>query len=66
MAYLLRKASDSRNLTSALEKLKEKYGLKSSQVNRILRWFQKLGISPITLANSEKGIDELISLAIMD
>ena len=55
MAYLLRKTSDSRNLTSALEKLKEKYGLKSSQVNRILRRFQKLGISPITLPNTEKN-----------
>ena len=59
MEYLLRKTSDSRDLTAALEKLKKKYGLKNGQVNRVLKQFCKLGISPITLPNAEKKCREL-------
>lgn len=53
MLYLLRKTSDSRDLTAVLEKIKDEYGLKNSQIRRILKKFDKLGISPITLPNSE-------------
>lgn len=52
MLYLLRKTSDSESLTTALEKLRGKYGLSKSQCRVVLRKFEKLEISPITLANS--------------
>lgn len=61
MLYLLRKTSDSNNLDHALAKLGKKYDLKESQVNRVLKKFQKLGISPITLQN-RSAIDALLSL----
>jgi len=52
MLYLLRKTSDSQNLTAALKKLKEKFDLKNGQVDTVFKKFRELGISPITLANS--------------
>lgn len=52
MLYLLRKASDRESLTTALEDLRKKYHLSSSQCKVVLRKFQKLGISPITLKNT--------------
>lgn len=61
MLYLLRKTSDSNNLDRALAKLRKKYDLKESQINRVLKKFQKLGISPITLQN-RSAIDDLPSL----
>lgn len=51
MLYLLRKISDSESLTAALEKLRKKYGLSKNQCSNVLRKFEKLGISPITLRN---------------
>ena len=54
MVYLLRKTSDSRDLTSAIEKLKEKYHLNGRQVANIFKKFAKLGISPITLPNTSE------------
>lgn len=51
MLYLLRKTSDSRDLTAALEKLRDKYDLNINQCNTVLKEFKKLGISPITLRN---------------
>jgi hypothetical protein len=62
MLYLLRKTSDSRDLTSALDKLMDKYGLKKGQVDRVLKEFQELGINPITLPNTEQ-LDELPPLS---
>ena len=53
MLYLLRKTSDSRNLTAALEKLKKAFDLNGGQIKRLLKKFRKCGISPITLPNSE-------------
>lgn len=58
MLYLLRKTSDSRDLTIALSKLKDKFDLTSGQVDNVLKKFRKLGISPITLANSS-DLEEL-------
>lgn len=56
MLYLLRKTSDCRDLTAALEALCEKYGLSSSQRDRVLKKFADEGISLITLPNcSEIG-----------
>lgn len=52
MLCLLRKTSDSETLTAALEKLGEKYSLNKGQQKTILKKFEKLQISPITLANS--------------
>ena len=52
MLYLLRKTSDSDHLDNAVKKLKKKYDLNNNQVNRILKRFEKLEISPITLKNS--------------
>ena len=54
MLYLLRKTSDSRDLTSALEKLKEHFNLKKGQVSHVLKKFDKLDISPVTFPNSSK------------
>ena len=59
MEYLLRKTSDSRDLGSALVKLKNKFDLNNNKVNHVLKQFRKLGISPITLPNSEKAVDKL-------
>ena len=53
MLYLLRKASDRKSLSAAIEDLKEEFGLKSGQITRVLKKFDKLGISPITLTNTE-------------
>ena len=58
MLYLLRKTSDSESLTAALTKMQEKYQLTNSQCNTVLKRFQKLGISPITLRN-DSTFDEL-------
>ena len=55
MIYLLRKTSDSNNLDRALAKLQKKYNLKESQANRVLKKFQRLGISPITLQNRSES-----------
>lgn len=52
MLYLLRKTSDSDSLTSALKKLREKYGLTKGQQRTILKKFEKLKINPITLKNT--------------
>ena len=52
MLYLLRKVSDSHNLSSAVVKLKDKFNLKGHQCDRVLRQFAKLGISPITLPST--------------
>ena len=63
MAYLLRKTSDSRDLTTALEKLKKEKKLSGHQVSRVLKQFGKLELSPITLPNAEKRISQLPPLA---
>ena len=49
--YLLRKTSDSENLSAALKKMQKKYRLTNSQCNTVLKKINKLGISPITLRN---------------
>lgn len=61
MLYLLRKTSDSKSLSAALEKTKAKYGLTAGQINRLLKKFDKLGVSPITLPNSRE-MEKLESL----
>ena len=61
MLYLLRKTSDSESLTAAMEKLIEKFNLSTNQWQNVLKKFQKLGISPITLTNSSE-FDEIPSL----
>lgn len=53
MLYLLRKASDRKSLSSAIEDLRVEFGLKSGQIARVLKKFDKLGISPITLTNAD-------------
>ena len=53
MLHLLRKASDRKSLSAAIEDLKVEFGLKSGQIARVLKKFDKLGISPITLTNTE-------------
>ena len=53
MLYLLRKTSDSRDLTAALEKLKKEFDLSGGQIKRLLKKFRKCEISPITLPNAE-------------
>lgn len=65
MLYLLRKVSDSRDLSSAMDKLKDEFGLKGHQCERILKRFSKLGISPITLPStvSFDTIPNLISVS---
>lgn len=61
MICLLKKASSSDSLTAALEKLRKEFGLNKGQCKNILRKFERLGISPITLTNSS-DYDELPSL----
>ena len=61
MLFLLRKASDRESLTAALEKLGEEYGLSKGQCGRVLKSFEKFGISPITLKNNS-NFDELPSI----
>lgn len=61
MLYLLRKTSDSESLTTALEKLGKKYNLSKGQCKNVLKSYEKLGISPITLTNSS-DCDELPSV----
>lgn len=61
MLYLLRKTSDSEALTAALEKLMKKYDLNKNQCRNVLKKFEKLGISPITLTNNSDE-DELPSI----
>lgn len=51
MLYLIRKTSDRHTLSKAIEDLKEAFKLSSGQVNRLLKKFEKMGISPITLTN---------------
>jgi len=58
MLYLLRKTSDKDSLTAALDAMREKFRLSKGQCKNILKKFHKLGISPITLANSST-FDEL-------
>ena len=53
MLYLLRKTSDRHTLSKALEDLRKEFRLNSNQVNRVLRKFSDLGISPITLTNAD-------------
>lgn len=54
MLYLLRKVSDRKNLTVAAEDLRDEFNLKPGQVTRVLRKFDKLGFSPITLTNTNR------------
>ena len=54
MLYLLRKVSDSKSLTAALDKMCKRYNLSSSKCRTVLKKFRKLGVSPITLQNSSK------------
>lgn len=61
MLYLLRKVSDSRDLSSAMDKLKDEFVLKRHQCERILKRFAKLGINPITLP-STVSLDTLPNL----
>lgn len=61
MICLLKKASSSDSLTAALEKLRKEYGLNKGQCKNVLRKFERLGISPITLTNSS-DYDKLPSL----
>ena len=53
MLYLLRKASDRKSLSAAIEDLRVEFGLVSGQITRVLKKFDKLGISPITLTNAD-------------
>ena len=52
MLYLIRKTSDRHTLSNAIEDLRIKHKLRSGQVNRLLKKFEKIGISPITLTNN--------------
>ena len=49
MLYLLGKTRKTGSLSQAIDKLRNKYDLSKRQANRVLRKFQKMGISPITL-----------------
>ena len=49
MLYLLDKTRKTGSLSEAIDKLRDKYDLSKRQANRVLRKFQKLGFSPITL-----------------
>ena len=60
MLYLLRKTSDSNTLDYAVLKMRRKFELSQGQCNHILKKFEKLNISPITLRNDSK-FDELPS-----
>jgi len=61
MLHLLRKTSDNDSLSAALDAMQEKFDLKNGQCNTVLKKFQKLGISPITLTNNSE-FDELPAL----
>jgi len=52
MLYLVRKTSDSENLTNALGKTQNEFNLSDQGITRLLKDFKKLGINPITLPNS--------------
>lgn len=52
MLYLLRKTSDKDSLTAALKDLKSEYHLTGNQCGTVLKKFQNLEISPITLRNN--------------
>ncbi len=54
MLYLVRKTSDSDNLTNALKKTQKQFHLSDQGITRLLKKFEKLGINPITLPNSSK------------
>ena len=54
MLYLLRKASDRKSLSAAIDDLRDEFDLKPGQISRVLKKFDKLGISPITLTNTDK------------
>lgn len=61
MLFLLRKVSDSQTLTAAVEKVKKQFDLSNNQCKTLLKKFEKLGISPITLRNNS-DYDALPSL----
>ena len=52
MLYLLRKTSDKDSLTAAQDDLKKKYYLTNGQCKTVVKKFEGLGISPITLTNA--------------
>lgn len=54
MLNLLKKTSRSDHLTTATQKLIEKYDLKGSRIKKIYAAFNDLGISPITIPNDHK------------
>ncbi len=54
MLYLVRRTSDSDNLTNALKKTQTKFCLSDQGITRLLKKFENLGINPITLPNSSK------------
>lgn len=64
MLHLLRKTSDKGSLSAALESMREKFHLKKNQCRTVLKKFQKLGISPITLANNSP-FEELPFLSVL-
>lgn len=61
MLSLLRKASDSKTLTTAIAKVKKQLDLSNGQCKTMLKKFEKLDISPITLRN-DSDYDALPSL----
>lgn len=64
MLYLLQKTSDCQTLTTAVERVKAKYSLKSGQCKTLLKKFDSLGISSITLRNDSdyESLPSLLSL----
>lgn len=56
MLHLLRKCSDCKNLSQAIKCLEEKGGFSRKQIESILKKFQRIGISPITLPNDNEII----------
>ena len=63
MLYLLRKTSDKESLSAAQDDLRKEFNLSKNQCNTVLKRFNKIGISPITLKNSS-NLDELSSIHI--
>ena len=61
MLCLLRKASDSKSLTAAIQKTESEYKLNSKQSKALLKKFDRLNINPITLRN-DSSYDGLLSL----
>lgn len=61
MLYLLRKTSDSDTLDNAIEKMRRKFELSKGQCTGVLKKFERLGISPITLRNNSE-FEELSQL----